>query len=140
MRSLCIGQLLLLCMTRMSAEGLTPTPSGPSRPIAVVLSAAHHRHSAVAGPAWLSTLNECQVCLRAQAPGSLLTAADIGPALEERMAELFWPDDNCWYLVQIKTVDMGKHAAQIAYVTGETEELDLTEISAAGHMSLITRV
>lgn len=75
-----------------------------------------------------------------QAPGSLLVASDIGPALEDRMAELFWPDDNCWYLVQIKAVDISKQTAQIAYVTGETEELNLTEISTAGHMSLITRV
>ena len=56
------------------------------------------------------------------------------------MAELYWPDDNCWYLVQIKAVDIEKQTAQISYVTGETEELNLTEISAAGHMSLITRV
>ena len=75
-----------------------------------------------------------------QAPGSLLVASDIGPALESRMAELYWPDDNCWYLVQIRGVDIPQAQASIVYMTGETEMLNLTEIVKDGHMSLITRV
>ena len=56
------------------------------------------------------------------------------------MAELYWPDDNCWYLVQIRGIDIAQSQAQISYVTGETEMLNLAEIVKEGHMSLITRV
>ncbi|CAD7703974.1 unnamed protein product [Ostreobium quekettii] len=73
-----------------------------------------------------------------QAPGRLLTHEDISERLEGRQAELFWPDDNLWYLMQIHRVDVQAHSAQIIYTTGETEILNLDEIVQEGHMSLIT--
>lgn len=72
-----------------------------------------------------------------QAIGRLLTHDDINPALQGRKAELFWPDDNLWYLIQIHRVDCIARSAQIIYTTGETEILDLDEIVQEGHMSLI---
>lgn len=38
--------------------------------------------------------------------GRLLTYQDISPALVGKRGELFWPDDNLWYLVEIHTVDL----------------------------------
>ncbi|BDA48142.1 probable inhibitor of growth protein 1 homolog at N-terminal half [Coccomyxa sp. Obi] len=73
-----------------------------------------------------------------QALGRLLTHADINERLKGRRAELYWPDDNLWYLIEIHEVDTTNHKAQIMYVTGETEELDLLEIVREGHMSLIS--
>ena len=35
--------------------------------------------------------------------------SDIGPSLEGQRAEMFWPDDNLWYLVEVNTVDMRTH-------------------------------
>lgn len=75
---------------------------------------------------------------RVQALGRLLTHADINERLKGRRAELYWPDDNLWYLIEIHEVDTTNHKAQIMYVTGETEELDLLEIVREGHMSLIS--
>ena len=74
-----------------------------------------------------------------QAVGRLLTTADISHALKGRRAELFWPDDNLWYLIEVTDVDVGGKRAAATYVTGETEELDLAEIVREGHMSLITQ-
>jgi len=76
------------------------------------------------------------VCL--QAAGRLLTYADINEGLRGRRAELYWPDDNLWYLIEIHDLDLSNNKAQIMYITGETEELDLTEIVKEGHMSLIS--
>ena len=72
-----------------------------------------------------------------QAPGRLLMHTDISTALKGRRAELYWPDDNLWYLIEIQDVDVASRMAQIMYVTGETEELNLVEIVREGHMSLI---
>lgn len=44
----------------------------------------------------------------------MLTAADIGPNLVGRHGELFWPDNNSWYLVQIKSVDMVTRTAKVS--------------------------
>lgn len=73
-----------------------------------------------------------------QAPGRLLTYGEINESLRGRRAELFWPDDNLWYLIEIHDLDLSNQKAQIMYVTGETEELDLTEIVREGHMSLVS--
>lgn len=73
-----------------------------------------------------------------QGPGRLLTYADINDSLRGRRAELFWPDDNLWYLIEIHDLDLTNNKAQIMYITGETEELNLTEIVREGHMSLIS--
>jgi len=72
-----------------------------------------------------------------QAPKRLLTAADIGEHLRGRRAELFWPDDNLWYLIEVTGVDVAAARAEIMYVTGESEVLNLVEIVREGHMSLI---
>lgn len=73
-----------------------------------------------------------------QAPGRLLTTTDIGPGLVGRRAELYWPDNNLWYLIEVRGVDLAARTASILYTTGEVEELDLDEIVKEGHLSLIT--
>ncbi|KDD72157.1 hypothetical protein H632_c3773p0, partial [Helicosporidium sp. ATCC 50920] len=73
-----------------------------------------------------------------QAPGRLLTAADIGPGLVGRRAELYWPDNNLWYVIEIQSVDLVSRKASIFYTTGEAEVLDLDDICKEGHLSLIT--
>uniref|UniRef100_A0A7S2Z3T3 Alfin N-terminal domain-containing protein n=1 Tax=Chloropicon laureae TaxID=464258 RepID=A0A7S2Z3T3_9CHLO len=71
--------------------------------------------------------------------GRLLTEDDIGQDLKGRQAELFWPDDNLWYLIEIQSVNAKVKQARIMYTDGSTEELDLDEIIRDGHMSLITQ-
>jgi hypothetical protein len=71
--------------------------------------------------------------------GRLLTRADIGLDLRGRQAELFWPDDNLWYLIEIQNINVRQEQAKIMYTDGSTEELDLEEIIRDGHMSLITQ-
>ena len=71
--------------------------------------------------------------------GRLLTEADIGLDLRGRQAELFWPDDNLWYLIEIQNINVRQKQAKIMYTDGSTEELDLEEIIRDGHMSLITQ-
>jgi hypothetical protein len=48
----------------------------------------------------------------AQALGRLLTHQDINERLKGRRAELWWPDDNLWYLIEIHEVDTTNHKAQ----------------------------
>jgi len=48
-------------------------------------------------------------------PGRPLRDSDISPSLEGQRAEMFWPDDNLWYLVEIATVDMRTHQVRITY-------------------------
>jgi hypothetical protein len=67
----------------------------------------------------------------------LLQVADIRPELQGRQAEMYWPDDNMWYLIEIHTVNVVNKTAIIVYRTGEVEELNLSEIANEGHMSLI---
>ena len=71
--------------------------------------------------------------------GRLLKENDIGPDLRGRQAELFWPDDNLWYLIEIQNINVKQKQAKIMYTDGSTEELDLEEIIRDGHMSLITQ-
>jgi hypothetical protein len=63
--------------------------------------------------------------------------ADIRPDLQGRQAEMYWPDDNMWYLIEIHAVNASNKTAIIVYRTGEVEELNLSEIANEGHMSLI---
>jgi hypothetical protein len=72
-----------------------------------------------------------------QAPGRILTVADINQGLVGRKAEMYWPDDRLWYLVEIRHVDPKTRHAQILYTTGEAEHLDLVQIANDAHMSLI---
>jgi len=71
--------------------------------------------------------------------GRLLTQNDVNLDLRGRQAELFWPDDNLWYLIEIQNVNVRQNQARIMYTDGSTEELELEEIIRDGHMSLITR-
>lgn len=73
-----------------------------------------------------------------QLQGRALRDSDISPSLEGQRAEMFWPDDNLWYLVEINSVDMHTHQAKVIYTTGETEEIDLDEIVRDKALSLIT--
>lgn len=74
-----------------------------------------------------------------QVPGRLLTHNDINDELRERHAELYWPADGLWYLIEIQSVDIPSKKAGIVYFTGETEELDLDEIINEGHLSLMPK-
>lgn len=69
--------------------------------------------------------------------GRLLTHADISLNLRGRRAEMFWPDDRMWYMVEIHAVNPRSRQAKIQYSSGEFEELNLEEIIREGHMSLI---
>ncbi|KAL4858177.1 3-dehydroquinate synthase [Chlorella vulgaris] len=70
--------------------------------------------------------------------GRLLTAADVSPALSGRQAELFWPDDGKWYLIQFNAIYQDTNKADVQYATGEFEQLDLTEVINDGHCSLLS--
>ncbi|GAX73109.1 hypothetical protein CEUSTIGMA_g562.t1 [Chlamydomonas eustigma] len=72
-----------------------------------------------------------------QAAGKYLYPEDINEALVGRHAELFWPDDSMWYLIEIQHVNMDTKMSRIMYMTGELEELDLAEIARDMHMSII---
>lgn len=69
--------------------------------------------------------------------GRLLTYADITPTLKGRQAELYWPDDKMWYLIEVFAINIRSRIAKIQYTSGEFEDLDLNEIIREGHMSLI---
>lgn len=44
--------------------------------------------------------------------GRLLTAEDVSPALTGRQAELFWPDDGKWYLIQFNAIYLDSRKAE----------------------------
>lgn len=44
--------------------------------------------------------------------GRLLTEADVGPALQGRQAELYWPDDAKWYLIQFNAIYLDQRKAE----------------------------
>lgn len=72
----------------------------------------------------------------------MLTYHDIATSassatLSGNSAELFWPDDDLWYLIRINSIDSERKTAFIVYTTGETECLDLDDIVREGHMSLL---
>lgn len=61
---------------------------------------------AVAQPQLPSIVQPAYVAADKPLPtGKPLTHADVGPALVGRQAEMFWPDDAKWYLVQFQHVD-----------------------------------
>jgi len=77
-----------------------------------------------------------------QSTGRLLTYHDIAtPAAAAKLrghpAELFWPDDDLWYLIHIDEIDSENKTANIVYITGDTERLELDDIVRDGHMSLL---
>jgi len=55
-----------------------------------------------------------------------------------KQAELLWPDDGQWYLIQITAVNLAARTADILYMTGETEQgISLDDTSSKGEMSVI---
>ena len=74
-----------------------------------------------------------------QVPGKFLLDKDINESLVGRHAELFWPDDSSWYLIEIQGVDTEAKKARIMYATGEVEELELDDIARDKHMTIIPR-
>ncbi|KAI8468787.1 MAG: hypothetical protein J3K34DRAFT_515351 [Monoraphidium minutum] len=84
-----------------------------------------------------ATANLLDAAPHPQLPGRLLRMEDITTELIGKLAEMFWPDDNMWYLIEIQRVNAGDKTATIVYKTGEIEDLNLQEIAQEGHMSLI---
>lgn len=68
--------------------------------------------------------------------GTPLTEANLTPELRGTMAELFWPDDALWYLVEIQSYNVLSRKAKILYATGEVEDLEIDEILKDGHLRL----
>eukprot|EP00198_Chlamydomonas_reinhardtii_P014339 XP_001703676.1 predicted protein [Chlamydomonas reinhardtii] len=66
-----------------------------------------------------------------------LMLEDIGDGLVGRHAELFWPDDNLWYLIEIQEVYAAQREARVLYSTGDFETLSLEETARDMHMVLI---
>lgn len=62
---------------------------------------------------------------------------DIKPDLVGRHAELFWPDDNLWYLIEIQNIEVGSKEARVLYSTGDFETLNLVETAQNMHMVLV---
>lgn len=53
-----------------------------------------------------------------QGTGRLLVGTDINQSLPGRHAELYWPPEQLWYLVEIQSVDVGERNAIIMYYSG----------------------
>lgn len=71
------------------------------------------------------------------ASGRLATQSDISLNLKGRQAELYWPDDKKWYLIQVQSVNPKARTARVQYTSGEVEDMNLEEIIADGHMSIL---
>eukprot|EP00887_Chlorella_sp_A99_P003614 scaffold7.g3614.t1 len=121
-------------------------------------AAAHPQGGAVALPPFVAGL--APAAPAPQASGRLLNAGDICESLVGRVAELFWPADNNWYLIRraappafrrlpsvalrapasvtFQSVDLAARRADILYNTGEQESLSLDDIQRDGHCSLIS--
>jgi len=75
--------------------------------------------------------------IRSQPSGKIIGPNDFSTALCGKRAELFWPDDRKWYLVEIQAIDMDTKMAKVRYATNEEEELNLMEVIEDGQMSLL---
>lgn len=64
----------------------------------------------------------------------VLRNEDVTVALRGRRAQLFWPDDNLWYPVEIQNINLRNKVAKIQYASGELEDLELDEIIRDGQM------
>lgn len=53
--------------------------------------------------------------------GRYLVASDISQALVGRHAELFWPDDNLWYLIEIQEASVPVWSLLCARETGRQQ-------------------
>eukprot|EP00798_Chlamydomonas_sp_ICE-L_P007896 gene7896-1107_t len=72
-----------------------------------------------------------------QPSGRIIRPDDMGPQLKGRQAELFWPDDKMWYLVEIQSINLKTKQAKVIYATGEEEEVDMEEIVKDKQMALL---
>jgi hypothetical protein len=75
-----------------------------------------------------------------QAPGRPLEPAEIGPALVGRVAEMWWPEEGRWFLMQVQGVDAAKREVTLYYQTGEIETLSyeqLAQVASEQHVSLV---
>lgn len=75
--------------------------------------------------------------IRSEPSGKIIGPEDFSTALCGQRAELFWPDDQKWYLVEIQAIDMETKMAKVRYATQEEEELNLLEVIEDGQMSLL---
>lgn len=75
--------------------------------------------------------------IRSEPSGKIIGPSDFSTALCGKRAELFWPDDRKWYLVEIQAIDMETKMAKVRYATQEEEELNLLEVIEDGQMSLL---
>ncbi|MEO2193298.1 MAG: alfin [bacterium] len=75
--------------------------------------------------------------MRTEPSGKIIGPSEFTTALCGKRAELFWPDDRMWYLVEIQAIDMETKMAKVRYATQEEEELNLLEVIEDGQMSLL---
>jgi len=80
-----------------------------------------------------------QASAHLQTKGRFLEYSDVGTQLRGRRAELYWPDDGYWYLIEIQDINAASMTAHIMYMTGDTEELQLGDIIRDKHMHLINK-
>ena len=88
-----------------------------------------------------------------QAVGRLLTYADIDEGLRGHRAELFWPVDSLWYLIEIRDVDLNTQRASVMCVLKSIQyptiswtvpmillSLQAEDLSEKGNMTLLSSV
>lgn len=104
--------------------------------------------------------------IRSQPSGRIIRPHELTTALCGKKAELYWPDDGKWYLVEIQSIDMDTKMAKyvlntlhslrdhiiqtiellttlyyeifrVRYATNEEEELNLLEVIEDNQMSLL---
>lgn len=99
--------------------------------------------------------------IRSQPSGRIIRPNELTTALCGKKAELYWPDDGKWYLVEIQSIDMDTKMAKyvfsvlycevdgsvyftnllyncrVRYATNEEEELNLLEVIEDNQMSLL---
>eukprot|EP00191_Tetraselmis_sp_GSL018_P016407 CAMPEP_0177594874 /NCGR_PEP_ID=MMETSP0419_2-20121207/10026_1 /TAXON_ID=582737 /ORGANISM="Tetraselmis sp., Strain GSL018" /LENGTH=499 /DNA_ID=CAMNT_0019086237 /DNA_START=293 /DNA_END=1789 /DNA_ORIENTATION=- len=81
-------------------------------------------------PAMAHALRKLQALAEAEAEQS-------GTAAQEAV-EVFWPegdDGGSWWPARVVEVSPEKYACKVEYATGESEDLDLTEILSARHLT-----
>ena len=52
--------------------------------------------------------------------------------------QLYWPDDELWYLVEVVSITPRAAKATVRYTNAEVEALDLDDVVRDGHMSLLS--
>eukprot|EP01025_Chloroclados_australasicus_P019978 TRINITY_DN2098_c0_g1_i1.p2 TRINITY_DN2098_c0_g1~~TRINITY_DN2098_c0_g1_i1.p2 ORF type:complete len:274 (+),score=21.31 TRINITY_DN2098_c0_g1_i1:118-822(+) len=69
--------------------------------------------------------------------GRLLEELDITPQLKGKRAQLFWPDDQYWYNVEVVKLNLKARKISVQYDAGEFEEVNIDEILQEQHMVLL---